>query len=937
MNQPYAQSRRVHVFTWTLLLLLLVPALSGCSRRFWRQQADQDTYRAVAEKMNHPHWMLPRISLQADEHSRFFDPYDPDHHPLPPDDPAAHRYMHCVNGREGYKGWHKYGDTQSVENPFWLEPFTNLMSVPDPSVAHSEVEIPSVTLQDSVELTYIHSREYQFQLEEVYLRALALTGERFILGTRFNLGGPGLGGGLFNSVRQRNGLQRQNLTNGLGLQQTLPSGAQMGVDILNTITWNMGDHTGTATSLAWGITQPLLNQAGRKVVLENLTQSERELLYQVRDMARFRQVLFTDVATDYLELQLLAQNIINRENNIRQLTQQIEAGKVIDSWPINTVGEDLETLPDGFQIPPSLLNKLGFEEGRLTWTGTMSEEEQAALLAASEDEAYQAAAQQLIRWRQSQTVSLSVLQLVTRLNNAQNQLEGSRRQLADSLDSFKIRLGLPPNVSMTVDDRFLAPFELIDSDLLLVADELQEFQKELGPSLIPAPRGAGAERRQPPEYDDLRKYVTGLAELRDQVREVGLELVKNDFGPVRDVLQNTTAENLINESGRDFGSAEERERVLRDVSRDLNLYRISETDFRRWSRTINLFQSLLQAESEEAMFRQLDASNDGLLDADELPNGWSDLPRIAVSKDAAAIERGQFVGAIRDAATAIREDLLKIAQSLQVVQAGLRVEAIALNRFTLPGRSDTPDIEEVVRLGLENRHDLMNAKAAVMDARRLVEVRANALKAVLDLSVDGTINSQGGVNDDVRVSLDFKTPIDNVLQRNAYRAAQIAYQRERRAYMALEDRVKQQIRGSWRQLQVSEQRLEIDRQTVRNAALQYDNVATGAGQNNSLSLLNALDSVLNAQNALVGDWVTYETNRLNIYRDMGIMEIDPTGIWQDDFYRTLVPPNSDTLPAANELTPELQSNASPTELSSPPPATGPAAADLPVLEIPENE
>jgi outer membrane protein TolC len=105
--------------------------------------------------------------------------------------------------------------------------------------------------------------------------------------------------------------------------------------------------------------------------------------------------------------------------------------------------------------------------------------------------------------------------------------------------------------------------------------------------------------------------------------------------------------------------------------------------------------------------------------------------------------------------------------------------------------------------------------------------------------------------------------------------------------MEAEDRIKQSIRASWRQIQVQEYRLEIDRTTVRNAALQYDSAslqAAGGQQTNALSLVNALDSVLQAQNSLVADWVTYETNRLNIFRDMGIMEIDPRGVWTDPFY-----------------------------------------------------
>ena len=172
-------------------------------------------------------------------------------------------------------------------------------------------------------------------------------------------------------------------------------------------------------------------------------------------------------------------------------------------------------------------------------------------------------------------------------------------------------------------------------------------------------------------------------------------------------------------------------------------------------------------------------------------------------------------------------------------------------------------------------------------------------------------------SDDVNVSVDFKTPIDHVAQRNDYNAALIDYQRARRTYMAAEDAVKQSVRSNWRQLMVSEQRLEIDRQALRNAALQYDNVATGAGQNNSLSLLNALNNILSAQNALVADWVTYETNRLNIFRDMGIMEINSEGVWVDKFYLQDGPSVTDTLASPEVFTGDLETTEFPPPIPTP--------------------
>jgi len=69
--------------------LLLATGLPGCSRMFWRSQADFDTYNQLLEKTADPRWDLPRITVEPDARSRFYDAFDPDIAPLPPDDPAA--------------------------------------------------------------------------------------------------------------------------------------------------------------------------------------------------------------------------------------------------------------------------------------------------------------------------------------------------------------------------------------------------------------------------------------------------------------------------------------------------------------------------------------------------------------------------------------------------------------------------------------------------------------------------------------------------------------------------------------------------------------------------------------------------------------------------------------------------------------------------------
>lgn len=50
---------------------LLVSLCTGCSRNYWRTQADFDTYNEVLKKTRDPRWDLPRVTVEADPRSRF--------------------------------------------------------------------------------------------------------------------------------------------------------------------------------------------------------------------------------------------------------------------------------------------------------------------------------------------------------------------------------------------------------------------------------------------------------------------------------------------------------------------------------------------------------------------------------------------------------------------------------------------------------------------------------------------------------------------------------------------------------------------------------------------------------------------------------------------------------------------------------------------------
>src|SRR5262245_12739063 len=88
---------------WLALALALTAGLSsGCTRAFYRRQADMDAYSLIREKANHPHWALANYSISVDPRSRMYDPYAIDCPPIPPDDPTSHQLLHCVDNKRGW-------------------------------------------------------------------------------------------------------------------------------------------------------------------------------------------------------------------------------------------------------------------------------------------------------------------------------------------------------------------------------------------------------------------------------------------------------------------------------------------------------------------------------------------------------------------------------------------------------------------------------------------------------------------------------------------------------------------------------------------------------------------------------------------------------------------------------------------------------------------
>lgn len=277
-----------------LLIAILFSSAGGCTRTYYRKQADQEVTHILDQKNMPGRWGLPQFRLEYDPRSRYFDPTNPDHPPMPPDDPNSHVFMHVVDGMKGARNYHADGDLKSVPNPHWRQQLATYADVsPDGTV--------NVTLDGAMRMAVIHDPDYRQQLEELYFSALDVSTERFRFDTQF-FGGlnpvnyvqqaknaPGAGGSSTSTL---------GINDNLRFQRQFAAGGQLLVGFINTMMFQFaGPDTNTNTTLLnFSFIQPLLRAGGRRFILEQLTIVERGMLANLRAFERYRQGFYTNLA-----------------------------------------------------------------------------------------------------------------------------------------------------------------------------------------------------------------------------------------------------------------------------------------------------------------------------------------------------------------------------------------------------------------------------------------------------------------------------------------------------------------------------------------------------------------------------------------------------------------------------------------------------------------
>jgi hypothetical protein len=817
MNLPRMESLR----SW-LIVSVLVLGCAGCHRSYYRQQADAEAAYLIQEKLNHPHWDLPRQGVDVDPRSRMFDPFAPDCEPMPEDDPYSHELMHEVDGKQGWRKWHQFGDSDSPENPSWRD----YLSLDDQGVLLLNAE-------QAYQLSLVHSRDYQQQFETLYLSALDVSAERFRFDTQF-FGGYSA----FYTVSGANRAPRQELelsaftqqtgrfgsptglsastpvTNGIVARKVFATGSELAVGIANSLTWNFlgPDDYSSLTVVDFGMIQPLLRLAGRERVLEQLTLSERQLLANVRQMERYRQAFFVEIMTGRD-----AGNGATRRGGFFG-GAGLEGFSGVGGGGFGRVGQGGQggggTTANNLTIPRAggflgllqSLQDIRIQQANIAGLRlnlTQLRESLRENLTKIPDDP-----ESIVRDR------LQIAQARQALLNAETRLLTAQTSYQQTLDQFKFTMGLPPSLCISLNDNMLDRFNLIDPVIVPLQSELTALRDEVG---LVNERLLGLVKSQEidgqvvstlewsPEVESqlrhLRSRVGRIHQLHEQLVSTQLERAEKDIENLKSALpsRHNEVERLRKkyvdqrEVWDQYGGLDPCQvKLAADV--DPSVFDAQRLE----SLPAELAQEVQRLRDElaalQAPLTGIDAMLDELLQQPNKPTA-RDLYRQIES---------QIVFGI----PGLLSDLSASTLDLSLLQARARVDAVALTPIDMP-------TDLAVEMARRYRHDWMNARASLVDSWRLIYFNADALQSTLDVVFSGDIRNVGDNpfhlsrrEGQLRVGLQWDGPWTRLRERNTYRQALIEYQQARRSFYAFEDAVASSLRDTVRTIDLNQLNFE---------------------------------------------------------------------------------------------------------------------------------
>lgn len=881
-------SRKDKVGISLIILLCFVLCTAGCTRKRYREKADDDVYGLLnTANQCDPLWDMNGYTLEESGTSRYANLYDEDKQPMPPDDPTAHRLMQCVDGKKGSKKWNKNGAIDHVDNDAWIR------SLPPPQDGKIIID-----QKIAFDLAILHSPEYRTAMENVYLSALSVTGERYAFDVQF-YGTESL---LYNNHGMFRKDAKATLTNTIdvgggnsaGATKAFAAGGQFSVELLNSLVWTFTPESGftPSTTLSYSFTQPFLRGAGRMIVLENLTRSERRLLANVRQLLFYQQGFYVRV---------------------------LSGGSPVSA-------------PSSSGYPNSGVNAsgLGGFYGLLSSQVQIRNQQQNVASLQNNLNRYEEL------FNAGQVKSRTDVDRVRQsLLSGQSNLLSKKDTYEESVDSYFVNiLGLPPGIeNIVIQDPLLNQFDLMPTTLANAQEHLDQFLMSLRDSQKQVPDDitefyaslkAQVENGEKETLGDIEKLqqeilpnrMKAFAALEEQLKE-NPEIDASYFTPA---MLEKRIKNIRGDFDRnvreldDYGN--EKVKGIQWIFNDL--FSLMQETFLKYDRptlTKMIRQTLANPGaspfSPEVVRLIYELKLEGEL-VDENDDS-DDTAGVATSGQSSAkgdqinetdrklkdlVGKNVIPPSLNDpwrdwlhtVLTRFGDELM----TLRLLQARARLESLQLTVVDISS-------EEAFQVAAEYRLDWMNERSALVDTWRNIEIVADKLKSGLDVSVGSDFRNEGlnplnfsAKNSTFKASMYFDAPLDRLLERNSYRQALITYDQARRSYYKYIDTVHLQIRSMVRSIRLAQEDFELSRENVLTAIervhqsqLALTQPPSGSTRIGSISstaamdLVDALDNLLTYQNSFMQSWLDYRTKKMTLLLMLGLFEIDQNGRWID--------------------------------------------------------
>jgi len=244
-----------------------------------------------------------------------------------------------------------------------------------------------------------------------------------------------------------------------------------------------------------------------------------------------------------------------------------------------------------------------------------------------------------------------------------------------------------------------------------------------------------------------------------------------------------------------------------------------------------------------------------------------------------------------------RNDMLEAEEGLKQAQDQFRIFLGLPDDVRVDVQPDAPpftpvhyDVDSALAVAMENRLDLLTRRQQLEDVERGVALSKNALLPDLSLAFSTAyataetdrLGGQEFERTGSSVSVSLGLPIDRVRESNAYRSSLIGLAQARRELELFEDQLAISITSSFRELDRRLESLDIQRQLIvdQTKNLRIAELLFERGENQNRDVVEANQSLLDAQNALIDEQVSYEIARLRLMRDLGLLFVDETGMWK---------------------------------------------------------